>query len=262
MRIPRFFVAPESIDLLNQQANLSDLALINQISNVLRLREDDLVDLLDNQGQIYRCRLKTKPAGKKNAENSWLATIESSAKATGEPPCPLEIALPMLRPNRYEWALEKLTELGATSIVPLLVQHSVARDGKLSRWQNIVKEAAEQCERAFVPDIWAPIPIEAYLKRLVTDEPDSTIFICAERAKAMTLPVVLCNQSVLPPHKISVIVGAEGGFTEEELKMAEDLGVVPVTLGSRILRAETAAIYALSLIASCLEQSNKQNGTT
>jgi 16S rRNA (uracil1498-N3)-methyltransferase len=262
MRIPRFFVTSESIDLLNQQANLSEQTLINQISNVLRLREGDLIDVLDNQGQIYRCRLKTKPVGKKNAESSWFATIESSARATGEPARPLEIALPMLRPNRYEWALEKLTELGATSIVPLLVQHSVTRDGKLSRWQNIVKEAAEQCERAFVPDICPPIPIEAYLKRLTIDEPDSTIFICAERAEAMTLPAVLCNQNLLAPHKISVIVGAEGGFTAEELKLAEELGVVPVTLGSRILRAETAAIYALSLIVSYLEQTNKQIGTS
>ncbi len=252
MRIPRFFVVPESIDLLNQQANLCDLALINQIGNVLRLREEDLVDLLDNQGQIYRCRLKTKPAGKKNPENTWRATIESNAKATGEPPCPLEIALPMLRPNRYEWALEKLTELGATSIVPLLVQHSVARDGKLSRWQNIVKEAAEQCERAFVPDICAPIPIEAYLKRLVTDEPDSTIFICAERAKAMTLPVVLCNQNVLPPHKISVIVGAEGGFTQTELISAQNAGAMPISLGKRILRSETAAVYAIAIVQAVL----------
>jgi 16S rRNA (uracil1498-N3)-methyltransferase len=73
---------------------------------------------------------------------------------------------------------------------------------------------------------------------------------------------VLCNQNLLAPHKISVIVGAEGGFTAEELKLAEELGVVPVTLGSRILRAETAAIYALSLIVSYLEQTNKQIGTS
>ena len=261
MRIPRFFVTPETIDLPNGRANLSDQALVNQISNVLRLREGDLIDVLDNQGQIFRCRLQVKPASKKGGEN-WVATIESNERATGEPTCPLEIALPMLRPNRYEWALEKLTEIGATRIVPLLVQHSVTRDGKLSRWQSIVKEAAEQCERAVVPEICSPIPIESYLNRLATEESNSTVFICAERSNAMPLPVVLGSQIILPPHKISVIVGAEGGFSEKELKLAEDSGVVLVTLGSRILRAETAAIYSLTLIVSHLEQIDKQFGTT
>jgi 16S rRNA (uracil1498-N3)-methyltransferase len=258
---PRFFVDLESIDLAEGTVTISQRALIAQISNVLRLRAGDFIDVLDGHGHIYRCRLDPMPANKKQAAQTWSARIESATSASGEPTVLIEIALPILRSNRYEWALEKLTELGASSIVPIIVEHSVQREGKLERWQAIVREAAEQCERALVPRVLPPIALQDYLKELPQAGQKQVNLICAERSNAQALPVVLCNQMREAPHKISVIVGAEGGFTEEEVQLAEKAGTKPVSLGSRILRSETAAIYALSLIISQMDQNPLAAGT-
>jgi 16S rRNA (uracil1498-N3)-methyltransferase len=258
---PRFFVNLESIDLAQGIVTLNQRTLIAQITNVLRLRTGDLIDVLDGKGHIYRCRLDPMPGGKKQAGQVWSASIESAASASGEPAVLIEIALPILRSNRYEWALEKLTELGASSIVPIVVERSVAREGKLERWQAIVREAAEQCERGLTPRVLPPIALQDYLKELPAVGQNQVNLICAERSNAQALPVVLCNQMHQAPHKISVIVGAEGGFTEEEIQLAENAGAVPVSLGSRILRAETAAIYALSLIISQVDQNSLAAGT-
>ena len=258
---PRFFISPESIDRANGTITFNQRQLLAQIINVLRMRAGDPIDVLDGLGRIYHCRLGPIPNNKKQASFSLSALIEESADAKGEPPLPIAIALPILRPNRYEWALEKLTELGASSIVPIIVQHSVQREGKLERWQAIVREAAEQCERALIPQVLAPIRLKDYLKAVTTIGPLQVTFICVERSFAQALPVVLCNQMVPAPHKISVIVGAEGGFTEEEIQLAENAGAKPVSLGNRILRSETAAIYALSLIVSQVDQNPLAAGT-
>jgi 16S rRNA (uracil1498-N3)-methyltransferase len=258
---PRFFINLESIDIAEGVVTLSQRALIAQIKNVLRLRAGDFIDVLDGHGRIYHCRLDHMSANKKQATQIWSARIESAASASGEPPILIEIALPILRSNRYEWALEKLTELGASSVVPIVVEHSVTREGKLERWQAIVREAAEQCERALVPRVLPPIALQDYLKELPAAGQKQVNLICAERSNAQALPVVLCNQMHEAPHKISVIVGAEGGFTEEEIQLAENAGAKPVSLGSRILRSETAAIYALSLIISQVDQNSLAAGT-
>ncbi len=258
---PRFFLPQDSIDLAESLITFSRRESIAQITSVLRLRAGDLVDVLDGQGNIYRCRLEPMHFGKRRALESLQAKIESAARASGEPSVWIEIAMPILRTSRYEWALEKLTELGASSIVPLTVEHSLARDGKLERWQTIVREAAEQCERALVPRVLPPMDLENYLQLIPNTGQRYASFICAERSRAQPLPVVLCNRIGEAPHKISVIVGAEGGFTEQEFKIAENAGAVPVSLGRRILRSETAAIYALSLVVSQMDQNALAEGT-
>jgi 16S rRNA (uracil1498-N3)-methyltransferase len=170
----------------------------------------------------------------------------------------ISIALPILRPSRFEWSLEKLTELGVNEIVPLSTERSVPRENKGSRWQSILRESAQQCERAYIPDLLEPMCLGEYLKHSSSGE-DSAIFICAERSgdsailkTRSALHAVLCNSPHKAPHKISVIVGAEGGFTLSELMLAEKLGAKPVSLGKRMLRSETAAVYAAAVVQAVL----------
>ena len=239
--------------------NLSDRGVIEQISKVLRLDVGNQIDLLDGCGKIYRCSITSVQTRGRDRYISLEAHIDAVQEAGGESTVFLSVALPMLRPARFEWALEKLTELGVAEIVPLGTERSVVREQKPERWKSIMREAAEQCERGRFPVTLAPMDLNEYFEHLSSDS-NATIFICAERLHesasdkngAGALQVVLCNIKEKAPHKISVIVGAEGGFTQNELISAQNAGAMPISLGKRILRSETAAVYAIAIVQAVL----------
>jgi 16S rRNA (uracil1498-N3)-methyltransferase len=264
VRIPRFFLPQTAIDSITGTVTVDDRQIVDQILKVLRLKSGNLIDFLDGTGKIYRCSLAAAEGEQRQQRNKsrpLTARIESESAGEGEARVFLSVALPILRPARFEWAIEKLTELGAKEIIPLVTTRSVGRESKLSRWQSIAREASEQCERALMPVISEPLTLEEYLLHLA-NEPDATIFICTERAdessadtpSAEALHMVLCNFGEKAPHKISVIVGAEGGFTHEEQQFALEQGAKPVSLGNRILRSETAAIYTSAIVMALLDQ--------
>jgi 16S rRNA (uracil1498-N3)-methyltransferase len=155
--------------------------------------------------------------------------------------------------------VEKLTELGATKIMALETERCVragaqaTSDNKLKRWHAIAKAAALQCERALIPDVVAAQSLPQLLEKMQAE--DTRILICAERSQAQSLSTLLANDNSLPDSpSLVVLVGPEGGFTENEFKMVEQAGAQSVTLGKRILRSETAAVYAASLIVGCLDK--------
>ncbi len=271
MRIPRFFIPHDCFDTTNLAATVSEPGIVDQILKVLRLAVDSKIDLLDGRGKIYHCSISdvqstAKAKAKAKVLHARIESIvdESSARQISGSAFHVSVAVPILRPARFEWALEKLTELGASEIVPLVTTRSVGREEKATRWSAIVREASEQCERITLPEITPPKTLNEYLDHL-KKAGDATIFICAERshecpndkAGAAPLHMVLCNSADLPPHKISVIVGAEGGFTAEELAFAQNAGAEPVSLGKSILRSETAAIYALAIVMAVLTDRTK-----
>jgi 16S rRNA (uracil1498-N3)-methyltransferase len=261
LRIPRFFIPPESIQPEQSLINLSDRGVIEQISKVLRLDVGNQIDLLDGFGKIYRCSITSVQTRGRDRYISLEAHIDGVQEAGGESKFFISVALPMLRPARFEWALEKLTELGVSEIVPLGTERSVVREQKPERWKSIMREAAEQCERGRVPITLPPMDLNEYFAHLSHDL-NATIFICAERLHesasdkngAEALQVVLCNAKEKAPHKISVIVGAEGGFTQNELIYAQNAGAMPISLGKRILRSETAAVYAIAIVQAVLDE--------
>ncbi len=261
LRIPRFFISPDSFIHEQQQVILSDRGVIEQISKVLRLDVGNEIDLLDGAGKIYRCSITSLNSKGRDRYISLEAHIDGEREAAGESRIPISVALPILRPTRFEWALEKLTELGVSEIAPLLTERSVVREQKPARWKSIMREAAEQCERGLIPNTTAPMTLNEYFQHL-SSTPDATIFICAERlhesasdkSGAPALQVVLCNVRGKAPHKISVIVGAEGGFTQTELLLAQNAGAMPISLGERILRSETAAVYTIAIVQAALDQ--------
>jgi len=262
MQIARLFVEPLSIDEAGQTVSLTGAAQIKQIRAVLRLREGDRLDLLDGKGKIYRCRLRhfQQESGRRANVSALICQIEAIEAATGEPAIKLTVALPLLRHNRFEWALEKLTEVGATTIVPIVLERTVVQlpgadktDGNLSnkrqRWVAIAREAAQQCERALIPDVVSPQKFADFVKTYGNGA--AAKFIAAERTLAPPLVDVSDNIS---DTSICIAIGAEGGFTEEEIALSFTHGFAPVSLGKRILRAETAALYAATILLCRLDR--------
>ena len=159
------------------------------------------------------------------------------------------LALALIKPERFEWAVQKATELGADRIIPLAAARSVIRltaeraQQKASRWQRIAREAVKQCGRSTIPAVEAPCRLEALAGRFsewaLVLMPTLAI---AARPLAETLESVARTPSVL------VLIGPEGDFTEEEARLAQQHGAIPVSLGRVTLRSETAALTTLAIL--------------
>ncbi|MCX5636790.1 MAG: RsmE family RNA methyltransferase, partial [Planctomycetota bacterium] len=196
-------------------------------------------------------------------------------KAVGEPSVQITLFQSLLAREKFEWVLQKCTEVGVTRFVPVITQRALVRETaikpeKLDRWQRIITEAAEQSHRGRIPDLLPPVSFEEILPNLRDFE---RCLIAREPAEGRFDPVqpdgVGSDQTGLRPvalrealragkqtvpGTVAVLVGPEGGFTEQEVQLAQSAGAVPVGLGPRILRTETAAIVATTLILHELGQ--------
>lgn len=250
----RFFVSPDAlraqpVTLTGDQAH--------QVRRVLRLRLGDRAILLDGQGWAYEAVL--------------IALNEADAKfqllqrrlAEGEPAVHLTLYQAVLKGERFEWVLQKGTEVGVGAFVPLVCARNVVDDldaieGKRERWQRIIREAAEQSGRGRLPALspatlfsravaTSAAPLPAPMARL-SSEPQPLRLIPWEEERGTRLRDVLRGCNLAPGTRIEVLVGPEGGFTAQEIDLARRYGIRPVTLGPRILRAETAGVVAAALI--------------
>jgi 16S rRNA (uracil1498-N3)-methyltransferase len=159
----------------------------------------------------------------------------------------------LLKGEKMDWAIQKATELGVSEILPIQSRHSVVRiraervDAQVARWRRIAVEAAQQSEQWRVPAITLPQSLAALL---TTSAAGGVTLMLAERREGMSL------QTAALPHDVTgsvlVLIGPEGGWSKEEVEMAERAGVEPITLGRHILRAETAALAAISILQSRL----------
>lgn len=273
MNIHRFFIAPEFIDEEKGIIVCRSDKLVRQVRKVLRLENGQEIAVLNGQGNIYHCILANiLPAAGRDV---FQARIISQEKNSAAPTTTFTLAMPLIKASRFEWALEKLTELGVDIIVPIILDRTVVKipkdtyasgtshddrvqidNPKLSRWHKIIEEAVEQCERPLISELSTPLSFTHWLN--VYDQSkhhDSTIrLICAERRCVQTLQTSLDNwrRKNAMPTDCAIAVGAEGGFSDKEIQFAEDKGFIPVSLGPNILRSETAAVYALSISKAIL----------
>ncbi|NTU83826.1 MAG: 16S rRNA (uracil(1498)-N(3))-methyltransferase, partial [Chloroflexales bacterium] len=172
----RFFVPPES--LRGDEVHLADQGLAHQIGRVLRLGPGDQVLLLDGHGTA--CEVELTALGR----DELRGRVTRRAPAEGEPALALDIFLPLIRPERFEWALQKCVELGAARLVPVAFARSLAADRadarKLDRWRRIVREAAEQACRGILPAVDAPLPFAAACAQAATA--DLALILCEGEA--------------------------------------------------------------------------------
>ena len=154
-----------------------------------------------------------------------------------------------------EWIVQKAVELGAYSIVPFAAKRSVAKldekkaEKKQSRWQSIARGAAEQSGRGIIPEVKR---VMSFAEALKTAGDLDVVLIPYELEEGMAETVRVID-GIRPGQSIGVFIGPEGGFEEEEIARAREAGAVPITLGRRILRTETAGLTALSVLMYHLE---------
>lgn len=226
--------------------HLDDAALVHQIGRVLRLHPGDRVLLLDGVGNAYTVLLTE--VGRTRVTGS----IKQRTEAGGEPRVAVTLYLALLRPERFEWVLQKGTELGVSAFVPVTFAHALPADRaderKLSRWSRIIQEAAEQSCRGCLPRLAAPVSFAEACAQAATSAQACILW----EGEAQPLRTLL-RQSVASPTSLAVLTGPEGGITPAELTTATEHGIIPVSLGPRILRAETAPIAAIAAIFYELE---------
>jgi 16S rRNA (uracil1498-N3)-methyltransferase len=229
----RFFVDAQTI----AQGRTSDADLLHQWVRVLRVRVGDRLLLLDGDGNasyVDITAITPKAA-------TWC--VRTTVPAGGEAPLHITLAVSLIRPERFEWLLQKATEIGVNTIVPIKADHS-RHDGEVSaqkiiRWRRILREAAEQSCRGMVPRLEAACALRA-----LAPPHDAHVYWCHEGAD--TIPLRHAPAEVGRP--VWLISGPEGSFSQVELAWLMQQPWQAVGLGVRILRAETAPLVAATML--------------
>jgi 16S rRNA (uracil1498-N3)-methyltransferase len=227
---------PKSLPRLYVRQALREGALVtldamqaNYLGNVLRLGAGAELLLFDGETGEWLARI---------AEAAKKRMSLSIGRKTREPEIipDLWLAFAPVKRAQTDWLVEKATELGAARLVPVMTQRTVAERVRLDRLESIAIEAAEQCGRTRVPQILAPMP----LRRLVEELDPARHFYFADENGGEPLT------SAYEEGPAVILVGPEGGFTEEERAFVRASGATAISLGPRILRAETAALAAIA----------------
>jgi 16S rRNA (uracil1498-N3)-methyltransferase len=235
----RFFLSPDAI---NGENVIFPSDAAHQISRVLRLKTGDLVKVLDDQGMEYGVQLVNI-----GVDSVTGKLIEREAVST-EPDTKVHLLIAVTQREKFELILQKCTEVGVSSFTPIissrsLVQKPAEMETKYPRWRKIIQEAAEQSHRGILPTL---NPIVNF--RHIIDEGIPSIrlgiFLWEEEVEQNLKDLIRGYIG----HDVWLVVGPEGGFTSEEADLAKAAGFTSVSLGKRILRLETAAIVASSLV--------------
>jgi 16S rRNA (uracil1498-N3)-methyltransferase len=179
------------------------------------------------------------------------------AEVESDPALPITLLLSIFKFDRMEWAIEKATELGVSRIIPIVARRSEkhlahAAPNRTERWRKIAREAAKQSRRSDIPVIEDAIPLKTAARR----EGKAVRLLLAEQERTTTLRAALVEALEVATDEfpeIRLATGPEGGWVAEEEALFDAEGWKPVSLGPRILRAETAAITAMAVAAALLE---------
>ena len=248
MKHRRFRIHPDHIR--GQQAVIDDPQEIRHIRKVLRLGEGDAVHLFDGQGKEYRATIV-----RITQEQVILSLQPGAATVSMESPIKIILGVALLKASKFDWLLQKVTELGVSEVVPFSSSHVVPRwaegqtGNRRDRWGKIAAEAAKQCGRAAIPKIH---PFHSFEEVLAFDWGEAAKILLWEKEKAGSLGETLAHAS-----RVVVLVGPEGGFSDEEARQAQAAGFQPVRLGPRILRAETAGIAIVTCLQFIMGDLNK-----
>ena len=212
---------------------------------VLRHREGDPVDCIDGAGTLLHCTLID--ADPREA----VLRIDSAEEGWGALPYRLTLGVcPTKNTDRFEWAVEKATEFGVESIVPLIGDRSERRVFKADRARRVALAATKQSLKALLPSIPDPAPVRDFLAGALpgTGGQLRLIACCFDGAAWQRVPMSAALESAPGATDITVLIGPEGDFSPEEVEAARSAGYIPVHLGSSRLRTETAAVAAAAFV--------------
>jgi 16S rRNA (uracil1498-N3)-methyltransferase len=209
-------------------------------ARVLRLREGDRVQIFDGIGN-ERLGVISELGGKRVVVGD-ISIVDTDR----ETPLKMLLAQALTSSEKMDWVIQKATELGVAEIQPLDTERSVARLSaeriakRLEHWRQVAISACEQCGRNTLPQIHAPLDIMAWLQK-IKELPDAKFILLPQGAASL-------NEQTKPAGRVALLIGAEGGFTEAESDTALHCGFVPIRMGARVLRTETAAIAGLAAL--------------
>ena len=206
---------------------------------VLRHREGDNVCVIDGVGTMYECVLSQA------SPKAAVARIEKANPGWGSHPYRLEMAVcPTKNIDRYEWFVEKATEVGTDRFVPVSGEHSERKVLKTERLRRIVLSAAKQSLKAAVPEIAEPLTVKEFIAS-VADSSALKMIACCFEDESHPRTSVMQALSDTDRREYIVLIGPEGDFSREEVRLAIEAGFIPVHLGESRLRTETAALAAV-----------------
>jgi 16S rRNA (uracil1498-N3)-methyltransferase len=234
MRVSRLYVAlPLAKD---EQVELDDDSG-HYVRTVLRLKKDDPIILFNGNGGEYVCVISEV------SRKAVLIAVKSWFDRSVESPLHITLGLGISRGDRMDLSVQKAVELGANRITPLMTERCVVqfkgekKPQRLQHWQKIVQHAAEQSSRTVLPELTGITALQNW----VSNQQGLKVFLDPYAEKSL---VELQPDGM----EVTLLTGPEGGFTDQERSTAKTAGFIPVRLGSRILRTETAAIAALAAV--------------
>jgi 16S rRNA (uracil1498-N3)-methyltransferase len=204
------------------------------IVKVLRKKEDDILHITNGKGYLFeakiidvspkKCKAEIIDTDKKHQKMYWLHLVVAPTKMN----------------DRFEWFLEKATEIGVNEITPIICENSERKVIKLERMQKVVQSAMKQSLQTFLPKLNEPISY----KKFITQEHKGLLFVahCEDEEK------LDLKRRVAADKDVTVLIGPEGDFSKSEIKQAYESGFLPVSLGENRLRTETAAIVACTTV--------------
>jgi 16S rRNA (uracil1498-N3)-methyltransferase len=245
-----FFVEPGTVRA--QRAEIGG-QVAHQIGRVLRLRPGDTIELMDNSGIVYVAKIDGISRESVSAE-----VLEQRDPGT-EPPVRVDLYQALLKGQKMEWVLQKGTEIGVSRFVPMLSERCISRpsaadvEARLERWRAIVREAAEQSGRAVLPDVAGMASFE---EACAAASRTALPIMAWEEERGTGLGRMLVEIGLgaraygreAGGLRVALLIGPEGGFSRGEVDMALSAGMRIAGLGPRILRAETAALVAATVV--------------
>ena len=243
----RFFVTPDQVGEDKIRIQGSD---VNHMKNVLRMRPGEEVMVSDGNNLQYRCRVEDYPEGE-----AVLAILKAGLVDT-ELPSRIYLFQGLPKQEKMELIVQKAVELGVCQVIPVQTRRCVVKldakkaAKKVQRWQQIAESAAKQAGRGYIP---AVSEVMTFQEALAFSETLDIRLIPYELADGMDGTRKILD-GIRPGQSVGIFIGPEGGFEKEEVGRAVEAGAMPITLGKRILRTETAGIAVLSILMYRLEK--------
>ena len=222
MKLQRFFVE-EGLDI-NKEIIISDADFAHQLLRVFRMETGDKIILLDNSGFEFLSEITSLSKKELTVLVKDKKEVKNIAKKE------ITIFASLIKKDKFEWVLEKCTELGVSHFVPVISERSEKKDLNIERAKKILKEASEQSERGIIPTISLPISLKEALDMV------------GESALCLELGATSLDSYKLSAKIYNLFIGPEGGWGEKDLTLFKEKNIPLFSLGNQVLRAETASV--------------------
>ena len=219
---------------------------LNHMKNVLRMKPGEAVLISDGTGKDYNCQVETY------TEGEGILEILSENEDSRELPSRIWLFQGLPKSDKMEVIIQKAVELGAAGVIPVATRNAVVKldakkaESKVRRWQAIAESAAKQSKRSYIPQVGAVMSLKEAFS-YIEEQKFDLCMIPYELEKGMDGTKQVLSR-LASGQQIAVFIGPEGGFDEEEIRLALEKNVIPVSLGKRILRTETAGPAILALL--------------